>query len=103
MHYVLRVTASQFLVVFFEEHVPFSWKIVSSGVPCSGSRVGKISLFVTPTLGAFWCVCSTGFHLLSLCFEIFGVSFEDQDELGLSPCLMDKYLCEHIQVYLVRD
>ena len=53
--------------------------------------------------GAFWGVCSTGFHLLSLCFEIFGVSFEDQDELGLSPCLMDKYLCEHIQIYLVRD
>ena len=36
-------------------------------------------------------------------FRDLGVSFEDQVALGLCPWWMDKYLCEHIQIFLVRD
>ena len=62
LHYVLRVTASQFL---------FSWKAVSCGVPCPCSRVGKTFLFVASTLGILGSVhhgcCS---RVISLCFII---------------------------------
>ena len=88
----------------FREHVPLSWSIVSCGVPCSGSRVGKISLFVTSTLGLLGCVHRRfPSPVILQCSEFLVDSFEYQVGLGLSPCLMDKYLWEHIQIYLDRD
>ena len=52
---------------FFCEHVPSSWRIVSCGVPCSGSRVGKTPVRCVDC-GAFCAVCTAGFRLLSFCF-----------------------------------
>ena len=62
------------------------------------------SLFVTSTLGHFGlCAPQVSISCHAAAFRDFGVSFADHVELGLSPCLMDKYLWEHIQIHLVRD
>ena len=104
VHFFLWVIATQLLILFFSEHVPFSWSIVSCGVPCSGSRVGKMSLFVTSTLEHLGlCASQVSIYCHFAVFRVFVDSFVDQVGLGLSLCLMDKYLWEHIQIYLDRD
>ena len=62
------------------------------------------SLFVTSTLEHFGlCAPQVSISCRSPVFRDSVDSFEDQVGLGLSPCLMDKNLWEHIQIHLGRD
>ena len=63
-----------------------------------------MSLFVTSTLGHLGlCASQVSISCHFAVFRVFVDSFVDQVGLGLSLCLMDKYLWEHIQIYLDRD
>ena len=104
VHFVLWVTATQLLVVFFEnmylsaeELFPVVFHVLArvlAKFPCSPRRLWGI-------LGCVHRRCPS--PVILQCSEFLVHSFEDQVGLGLSPCLTDKYLWEHVQIYLVRD
>ena len=95
VYYVLWVTASKFLFVSFESmYLPVG--------DCS--RVGKTLLFGASTLRHFGlCTPQVSISCHSAVFRNSVGSFENQVGLGLSPWRMDKYLWEHVQIFLSRD
>ena len=100
VHFVLWVTATQFLFFFLRtcsfqlENCSVSLLACWQDFPCSLHRLW----------GFLGCVHRRfPSPVILQCSEFLVDSFEDQVGLGLSPCLMDKYLWEHIQIFLSLD
>ena len=104
VHFVLWVTATQLLIMFLLSACSFQLEYCY--LWCSLFWLACWLNFPVRHVdsGASCVVGTAGFHLChSAVFRVFVESFVDQVGLGLSPCLMDKYFWEHIQIYLVRD
>ena len=104
VHFVLWVTATQFLIVFFENMFFSAGELFPVVFLVLARVLAKNSCSCVDSGTSSACVLRRFPSLVILQCSVFLVdSFEDQVGLGLSPCLMDKIFVEHIQIFLDRN